>query len=56
VPPKRLQHRAGSGATKRAPGRFLEGWMAAARPWVSRLYADRAFARAMARRWAGRKH
>jgi CotH kinase protein len=40
------------GATKRSPGRFLEGWMASGRPWASRLYADRAFARAMARRWA----
>jgi hypothetical protein len=40
------------GAPKRRPGRFLEGWMASGRPWASRLYADRAFARAMARRWA----
>jgi hypothetical protein len=40
------------GATRLAPGRFLAGWMASERPWASRLYADRAFARAMARRWA----
>jgi hypothetical protein len=40
------------GATRVPPGRFLEGWMASARPWASRLYADRAFARAMARRWS----
>jgi hypothetical protein len=39
------------GATKRVPGRFLEGWVASARPWASRLYADRAFGRAMGRRW-----
>jgi hypothetical protein len=41
-----------SGNTKRAPSRFLHGWMAAERPWAERLYADRAFRRHMARRWA----
>jgi len=41
-----------SGNSKRAPSRFLEGWMAAQRPWADRLYADRAFRRHMARRWA----
>jgi hypothetical protein len=41
-----------SGNSKRAPSRFLEGWMAAERPWAERLYADRGFRRAMARRWA----
>lgn len=41
-----------SGNSKRAPSRFLEGWMAAERPWAERLYADRSFRRQMARRWA----
>jgi CotH kinase protein len=41
-----------SGNSHRAPSRFLEGWMAAERPWAERLYADRAFRRHMARRWA----
>ena len=41
-----------SGNSKRAPSRFLHGWMAAERPWAERLYADRAFRRQMARRWA----
>jgi hypothetical protein len=41
-----------SGNSKRAPSRFLHGWMAAERPWAERLYADRAFRRHMARRWA----
>jgi CotH kinase protein len=40
------------GATQRRPGRYVKGWMLAHRPWASRLYADRAFARQMARRWA----
>ena len=29
----------------------LAGWMLAQRPWAERLYADRAFGRAVARRW-----
>jgi CotH kinase protein len=41
-----------SGNSHRAPSRFLHGWMAAERPWAERLYADRGFRRAMARRWA----
>jgi hypothetical protein len=41
-----------SGNSKRAPSRFLNGWMASERPWAERLYADRAFQRHMARRWA----
>jgi len=41
-----------SGNSKRAPSRFLHGWMAAERPWADRLYADRGFRRQMARRWA----
>jgi hypothetical protein len=41
-----------SGNSKRAPSRFVEGWMAAHRPWAERLYADRGFRRQMARRWA----
>jgi CotH protein len=41
-----------SGNSKRAPSRFLHGWMAAERPWAERLYADRGFRRQMARRWA----
>jgi CotH kinase protein len=41
-----------SGNSKRAPSRFLHGWMASERPWAERLYADRAFRRHMARRWA----
>jgi hypothetical protein len=41
-----------SGNSKRAPSRFLEGWMAAERPWASQLYRDRAFMRHMGRRWA----
>ena len=41
-----------SGNSQRAPSRFLHGWMAAERPWAERLYADRAFRRQMARRWA----
>lgn len=41
-----------SGNSKRAPSRFLHGWMAAERPWAERLYADRSFRRQMARRWA----
>jgi hypothetical protein len=41
-----------SGNSKRAPSRYLHGWMAAERPWAERLYADRGFRRQMARRWA----
>jgi CotH kinase protein len=41
-----------SGNSHRAPSRHLHGWMAAERPWAERLYADRGFRRAMARRWA----
>jgi hypothetical protein len=41
-----------SGNSKRAPSRLLHGWMAAARPWAERLYADPGFRRQMARRWA----
>jgi hypothetical protein len=41
-----------SGNSHRAPSRFLHGWMAAERPWAERLYADHAFRRQMARRWA----
>jgi len=33
------------------PSRRLRGWMLARRDWAERLYADRRFARAMARRW-----
>jgi len=33
------------------PSSVLGGWMLAQRPWAERLYADRAFGRAMARRW-----
>jgi hypothetical protein len=41
-----------SGNSHRAPSRYLHGWMAAERPWAERLYADAAFRRHMARRWA----
>jgi CotH kinase protein len=41
-----------SGNSMRRPSRFPEGWTAIDRPWADRLYADRAFGRAMARRWA----
>jgi hypothetical protein len=41
-----------SGNSKRAPSRYLHGWMAGQRPWAERLYADRGFRRQMARRWA----
>jgi hypothetical protein len=41
-----------SGNSKRAPSRYLAGWMAAERPWAERLYADRGFRRQMGRRWA----
>ena len=33
------------------PSRRLEGWMLARRDWAERLYRDRTFGRAMARRW-----
>jgi CotH kinase protein len=33
------------------PSATLAGWMLAGRPWAERLYRDRAFARAMHRRW-----
>jgi hypothetical protein len=39
------------GRSSWGPSRTLEGWMLARRPWSERLYRDRAFARAMARRW-----
>ena len=41
-----------SGNSLRSPSRHFEGWTATGRPWADRLYADRAFGRAMARRWA----
>jgi hypothetical protein len=40
------------GASTHGPARVLEGWMLADRPWAERLYRDRAFARALARRWS----
>jgi CotH kinase protein len=39
------------GATRQYPGRLLEGWTLANRPWAEPLYRDRAFMRAMGRRW-----
>jgi hypothetical protein len=33
------------------PSRHLAGWMLARRDWAERLYRDRTFKRAMARRW-----
>jgi hypothetical protein len=39
------------GAPRRKSWRVHSGWIAAKRPWAVRLYADRAFARAMDRRW-----
>ena len=39
------------GASRRGPSRILPGWMLAKRPWARQLYADRAFAREMNRRW-----
>jgi hypothetical protein len=33
------------------PSRFLRGWMLSRRDWAERLYRDRAFRAAMARRW-----
>ena len=39
------------GASRRGPSSVLPGWMAANRPWAEPLYADRAFARALALRW-----
>jgi hypothetical protein len=36
------------------PSRRLRGWMLARRDWAERLYRDRTFRSAMARRWRGR--
>jgi hypothetical protein len=41
------------GNSRHGPSRVLPGWMLANRPWAERLYRDRAFARAMLRRWRG---
>lgn len=40
-----------TGFSRWGPARVLPGWMLAERPWAERLYEDRAFGRAMARRW-----
>lgn len=39
------------GASDRGLSQFVSGWMLANRPWAKQLYRDRAFARAMNRRW-----
>jgi hypothetical protein len=45
-----------TGHSTHGPSRFLRGWMLANRPWAERLYRDRTFARAMARRWRQLRH